>query len=225
MDTSQKARAKFFLMPALAVGLLLVGWGVDDVGGFCTHPARAGLMVSILLSLVLFLVLRLDAKPLRRGTRPVGRQRWVLALFAGISLVLWWFLPYGDRRGIWVLPDAELMRYTGLILVVIGSSIRFSGLRSLGRQFSGFVTLQENHRLVQTGIYRLIRHPMYLGAILAWPGLVMVFRSWLTIPIFLLATVFIFMRMRQEEKLLGKHFGEDFATYRRRTWRLLPYLY
>ena len=182
-------------------------------------------MVLILLSLVLFLVLRLDAKPLRRGTRPVGRQRWVLALFAGISLVLWWFLPYGDRRGIWVLPDAELMRYTGLILVVIGSSIRFSGLRSLGRQFSGFVTLQENHRLVQTGIYRLIRHPMYLGAILAWPGLVMVFRSWLTIPIFLLATVFIFMRIRQEEKLLGKHFGEDFATYRRRTWRLLPYLY
>lgn len=56
-------------------------------------------------------------------------------------------------------------------------------------------------------------------------GVALVFRSWLTVPLVVLGTIFVLARIRQEEKLLGEHFGAEFDVYRRRTWRLFPYLY
>ncbi|MEE8201002.1 MAG: isoprenylcysteine carboxylmethyltransferase family protein, partial [Candidatus Acidoferrales bacterium] len=85
--------------------------------------------------------------------------------------------------------------------------------------------LQEDHRLVQSGIYGVIRHPIYLRALLVFVGLPLLFRSWLLLPMLLLGSLFVALRIRQEEKLLAGHFGAEFEAYRRRTWRLLPYLY
>ena len=96
--------------------------------------------------------------------------------------------------------------------------------KELGKQFSPYVTLQEEHQLVQSGIYGYIRHPMYLGLVLAQPGIALVFRSWLVIPICALGTLFVLARIRQEERLLQEHFGKEFEDYRSRTWGLLPYL-
>jgi protein-S-isoprenylcysteine O-methyltransferase Ste14 len=98
-------------------------------------------------------------------------------------------------------------------------------VRELGKQFSAFVTLQVNHQLVQTGIYGWIRHPMYLGYLLVLPGIVLIFRSWLVIPVFVSSAIFVVVRIGEEEKLLAEHFGSEFDAYRRRTWLLLPYLY
>ena len=56
-------------------------------------------------------------------------------------------------------------------------------------------------------------------------GIALVFRSWLTIPGSVLVTAFVLVRIPREEKLLAEHFKEEFAAYRRRTWRLVPYIY
>ncbi|MFQ5695723.1 MAG: methyltransferase family protein, partial [Terriglobia bacterium] len=74
-------------------------------------------------------------------------------------------------------------------------------------------------------IYGVIRHPIYLRALLVFVGLPLVFRSWLLVPTLLLGSLFVTLRIRQEEKLLAEHFGAAFDAYRQRTWRLLPYLY
>ncbi|MFQ5926533.1 MAG: methyltransferase family protein, partial [Terriglobia bacterium] len=131
------------------------------------------------------------------------------------------------RWGLLVFPaaDAEALRYAGLALYASGGAVRLAAVWTLGQQFSGYVTLQENHQLVQRGLYRLIRHPIYLGALLAFPGAALVFRSWLAIPVFVFVGMFVAARIRREEKLMSEHFGAEFATYRRSTWRLLPYLY
>lgn len=142
-----------------------------------------------------------------------------------IVLFVFWFLPYGDRRNILVFADGEAWRYVGLVLHIAGSTVRMAGLRTLGRHFSAYVTLQENHQLVQTGIYSIVRHPMYLGGLLAFTGLALVFRSWLVFPLLVVVGVFLALRIRQEETLLAESFGAEFDAYRRRTWRLLPYLY
>ena len=103
--------------------------------------------------------------------------------------------------------------------------LAFVALRALGKQYSGYVTLQEDHQLVQTGIYGVIRHPIYLRALMVFVGLPLIFRSWLLLPLFVVGVLFVGYRIRQEEKLLAEHFGAEFEAYRRRTWRLLPYLY
>ena len=220
-----KRRFLALLLPLLVWGLIFVGWGLDDLRGFFAHPARLGAFVFALLVTAFLLMSQADVDPFRTGARPLGRQRWLLGIFAAIVMFLAWFLAQADRRGVFVFADADLLRYVGLALNVGGATLRLAGLRTLGRQFSGYVTLQEDHQLIQTGIYRLIRHPMYLGGLLAFPGWALVFRSRLAIPLAVLMGVFVAVRVVQEEKLLAERFGAEFDAYRRRTWRLLPYLY
>ena len=207
--------------------LVFVSWGLDDLGGFFSHPARAGVVLVGILGTVLAFVLvpmaHLD--PFRKGERPVVGQRWVLGAFVVLAVFFAPFMPYADRRGLLVFADSEFLRYVGLVLNAGGSAIRLFGLRTLGKQFSGYVTLQKEHELVQTGMYSVIRHPMYLGALLAFAGWGLVFRSWLTIPALVLTGALIAVRIRGEEKLLAETFGEAFEDYRRRTWRLVPFIY
>lgn len=209
----------------LALGLLFVGWGVDDLRGFFAHPARAGFLAVALLGIVLALVWRLDIQPFRKGERPLGRQRWVLAAVMATAMSLIFLLPYGDRRGVLTFAQADTLRYVGLLLYAGGGAVVLAALRTLGQQYSGYVTIQKDHQLVQTGIYGVIRHPIYLRGLMVSVGLPLLFRSWLVLPLLLLVSLFVARRIQQEEKLLGEQFGAEFEAYRRRTWRLLPYVY
>ena len=221
-----RKKAALLLSAVITVGVALLGWGTDDVRGFMAHPARAGLMISIpLLSALAALTSKQISSGFSKGAHPGGPQRLVLPGIIVVSVGLWIFLPYGDRREVLVFPAEDWVRYLGLMLAVAGMAIRFMGLRELGRQFSVYVTLQEDHKLVQSGIYGVLRHPLYLGAIFAMVGIALVFRSWLIIPGSVLVNAFVLARISREEKLLAEHFKVEFAAYRRRTWRLLPYIY
>lgn len=205
--------------------VLFLGWGLDDLGGFFAHPARAGLLGVFLLGTALVLGWRLDVQVFRKGQRPVGRQRWLLPALLAIGLSLIWFLPYGDRRGLLTFTDADALRWAGLVLYAVASAVALVALRTLGKHYSGYVTIQEDHQLVQSGIYGVIRHPIYLRGLLVMVGLPLIFRSWLVFPMVVCFALFVAARIRQEEKLLGETFGAEFDAYRRRTWRLFPYLY
>ena len=95
----------------------------------------------------------------------------------------------------------------------------------LGCRFSGLVAIQEGCDLVTGGIYRVLRHPSYLGLLLGLFGWALVFRSAVGALVSLLLLPPLVARMNAEEALLESEFGERCATYRRRTWRPLPFLY
>jgi protein-S-isoprenylcysteine O-methyltransferase Ste14 len=221
VKAKKAGRQAVFLV--VAMGLLFLGWGVGDLRGFFGHPARVGYLIVLLVLSAIVMLSRLDLDPFRKGKKTTGR--WLLGAWAVFGFVLGWFLPFGDHRGILTFADAGWLRYAGLGLVVGGGTLRLVAVRALGKQFSAFVTLQVNHQLVQTSIYGWIRHPMYLGYLLVLPGIVLIFRSWLVIPVFVSSAIFVVVRIGEEEKLLAEHFGSEFDAYRRRTWLLLPYLY
>lgn len=226
MHGGKRKLTGLLLSPVVTVGVALLGWGTDDLRGFLAHPARSGLMASILFVSALAAVMRLQlSSGLSKGEKMAGPQRLLMPVFAVTSIAIWIFLPYGDRRDVLVFPAEDWVRYLGLMLAVVGMAVRFLGLRELGRQFSIYVTLQEDHKLVQSGIYGVIRHPLYLGATFAMAGIGLVFRTWLIIPVSVLILVFTLARIPKEEKLLAEHFKEEFDAYRRRTWRLVPYIY
>jgi protein-S-isoprenylcysteine O-methyltransferase Ste14 len=208
---------------AVMIGLMLYGWGFDDVRGFFAEPARTALIALMLIGVAIALVRFPNVDFFRKGKEVVGR--WQVGVLMAVFLVVWWVLPFGDRRDLWVIGDSRLPRYVGLGLVIAGSWLRFLGARALGKQFSTYVTLQEDHQLVQSGIYGVIRHPMYLGLLLFGPGLAMVFRSWLAAPVFGGLAFFVAVRIREEEALLQQHFGDEFEAYRGRTWCLVPFIY
>ncbi|HXW56688.1 MAG TPA: isoprenylcysteine carboxylmethyltransferase family protein [Candidatus Cybelea sp.] len=107
------------------------------------------------------------------------------------------------------------LSYLGLALTV------WSRVR-LGRYWSGVVALKQGHRLIQSGPYRVVRHPLYSGIILAAAGLSLCVRTWSS----LLGIVFLVAcferRAVEEDALLSREFGAEFESYRERTGRLLP---
>ncbi len=204
--------------------LILFGWGYHNLRTFLGNPARAGFVLVSLVGLVAAILLRLDIHPVRRGPGPVGSQSQQLAVLLLLSLALLWFLPFADRRGILTL-QGEYWRYLGLLFYAIGVGVRIAALRDLGEYFSAYVTLQSNHRLIQRGIYSRIRHPLYLSLLLAPTGIALIFASYLAIPILILASLFVFDRVRREESLLADRFSSEFAAYRSRTWKLVPLVF
>ncbi len=204
-------RSVFSLAIQLLPGVLLIlfGWGFDDLPAFFANPARAALAALVVIAALAAVLLRLDLHPLRRGSSGVGTQAAQLAVLLMLSLALLWFLPFADRRRLLTLRH-ESWRYVGLVFCSIGVAARLLALKTLGPHFSAYVTLQPNHRLVQSGIYARIRHPLYLSLLLLPTGIALVFASQLAWPILALAAIFVFDRMQSEERLLAGRFAAEF---------------
>jgi len=128
--------------------------------------------------------------------------------------------------GIGQITASTLIRSIGLVMLIAGIAIRWSAIRTLGKYFTGIVTIKNDHRLIRNGLYKHIRHPAYTGALLAHLGLGLSFANWFSIgfssiPFFVAA----FYRMRVEDQALRETFGEEFLDYSASTKRLIPLLY
>jgi protein-S-isoprenylcysteine O-methyltransferase Ste14 len=185
------------------------------------HPARTGAAIAIVAMSV---VAVFTSGNISGGRREDTKNRWVFLPFLVIGFVLAWLPAYTDRREIGTF-DGDTVRYIGLALFVVGGILRIGAVFVLGSRFSGLVAIQEGHELETGSLYHVIRHPSYLGLLLGLFGWALVFRSVISVLSSLLLVPPLVARMNSEEALLESEFGERYAEYRRRTWRLLPFLY
>jgi protein-S-isoprenylcysteine O-methyltransferase Ste14 len=112
---------------------------------------------------------------------------------------------------------------TGLTLAWAGLALRFAAKRELGRFFVGAVVIQEEHHVVATGPYAVIRHPGYAGSILSLFGLGLATGNALAIVIYTLVPLWVFLStIADEEKALVTHLGTEYRDYSTRTSRLIP---
>jgi protein-S-isoprenylcysteine O-methyltransferase Ste14 len=204
---------------ALYIALAVWGWG--GWSAFMAHPARAG---AVFAMAVLTVVALFSSGNLSSGRREDTKNRWILLPVLAVGLISGWLPAYTDRRDIWTI-DGDTARYLGLAMLVFGGVLRLAPVFVLGRRFSGLVAIQEGHELVTGGLYRVIRHPSYLGLLLLLFGWSLVFRSAFGVLLTFVLVPPLVARMNSEEALLESEFGERYADYRRRTWRLVPYVY
>jgi len=106
-----------------------------------------------------------------------------------------------------------------------GGVLRLWPVFVLGNRFSGLVAIQEGHTLVTGGIYKVIRHPSYLGMLVNALGWALAFRAGVGVLLALMLVPLLGARMNAEETLLREQFGEEYERYRKRTWRLIPGVY
>lgn len=116
--------------------------------------------------------------------------------------------------------------YCGIILIVGGVLLRGSAILKLKKSFTVNVAVAQGQKLVNSGIYKYIRHPAYTGSLLSFAGLAIVFNHWLTmlvifIPIFLA----FYYRIHVEEQALLQAFGEQYARYIKNSRKLLPFIF
>lgn len=113
--------------------------------------------------------------------------------------------------------------YVGFILFLISCFIRWWGFNSIGIYFNPRVAIYEEHELITSGAYKNIRHPLYLGSLVSFIAIPMVFNSWGGLLIILATTVpALVYRINVEEKLMEKHFGDAYLDYKSKTKRLIP---
>lgn len=111
----------------------------------------------------------------------------------------------------------------GVLVFAAGLALRGWAVHELGRFFKFTVVVQADHRVVDTGPYRLIRHPSYTGLLLVELGLGIILGTWLSIPACLLPPLVAFaIRLRHEEGVLARELGQPYRAYIDRTKRLVP---
>ena len=94
----------------------------------------------------------------------------------------------------------------------------------LGRNWSGIVTVKEDHALVRTGPYRAVRHPIYTGLLLALIGTAMAIGQWRGVLAVIFMLIGFLWKIHVEEKRMCENFPE-YGDYRRETAALIPLLY
>ena len=121
------------------------------------------------------------------------------------------------------LLSALPSRWFGAGLFATGTALRWWAIVHLGRFFSVDVAIAHDHEVVDTGPYRVVRHPSYTGLLLQCAGLGVVLGTALSLLVIIAPTFLVLChRIRVEERVLRANFGEDYSAYTRRTKRLLP---
>jgi protein-S-isoprenylcysteine O-methyltransferase Ste14 len=114
----------------------------------------------------------------------------------------------------------------GIFLICIGLILRWIAILTLKSSFTVDVAVSENQAIIQSGVYKYIRHPAYAGALLSFFGLGFLFNSYLTLVVVFVPVFAAFAyRMRVEERLLTEVFKDQYSAYMDHTWRLIPGIY
>ena len=97
---------------------------------------------------------------------------------------------------------------------------------TLKSHFTYTVTKIENHELIETGLYKYIRHPGYLGQLLIFTGIAVSLSNWLSILLMIIPVLAGFLyRIKVEEKFMIRQLGEQYKEYQKRTKKIIPAIY
>ncbi|MFZ0452662.1 MAG: isoprenylcysteine carboxylmethyltransferase family protein [Ignavibacteriaceae bacterium] len=118
------------------------------------------------------------------------------------------------------------LRIAGLVFILLGLAIRWISILTLHRFFTVDVSIQADHKIIQSGIYKYLRHPSYTGMLLSFFGLGISLNNWISFCVILFPILYILLkRIKIEEQVLNSSFGNDYLIYSNNTWRLIPWIY
>jgi protein-S-isoprenylcysteine O-methyltransferase Ste14 len=114
----------------------------------------------------------------------------------------------------------------GMALFAIGFIIRIYSILTLKQYFTYTVAKVENHKIIETGLYRFIRHPGYLGQLMIFLGISISISNWFSILLMMIpVTLGYLYRIKVEEKFMSEQLGEDYLNYQEHTKKIIPLIY
>lgn len=203
------------------VALTVMAWGWDDWRGFFLSVPRDCVCAGVVALFVGTFALGCNVST---GRREQSGNNWIFPVMLLVGLAMGWFCGHDERRNIHII-HGKYVADLGASLFLAGTVLRIAAVRTLGERHSVWIAVQHDHRLVTTGLYRFVRHPSYVGALLAVFGWACAFRSQVGLELAVLIVPPILSRIRAEENLLTAEFGDLYRTYQRGTSRLLPFVF
>jgi protein-S-isoprenylcysteine O-methyltransferase Ste14 len=145
-----------------------------------------------------------------------------------VQFALFLLVSFGPRtwQGLpeWRYPFDRIGTLTGGCLLILGGLLTVAGFYSQGKNLRVLPRPRENARLVETGAYRLVRHPIYGGLVFAALGWGLSVHGWLTIGYAILLCIILDLKARREERWLREKFPE-YAAYQKKVARFIPFIY
>ncbi|HEY2710974.1 MAG TPA: isoprenylcysteine carboxylmethyltransferase family protein [Chthoniobacterales bacterium] len=161
--------------------------------------------------------------------RTVYRESGVQRLGHMIPILIGCYLLFRGYRlpypfDVRIIPSNEFVLVAAAILCVSGVSFCFWARAVLGRNWSGTVTLKENHELIVRGPYQWVRHPIYTGLLAMVIATVMQHGHMGAIIGLLLIFVSLWIKSSHEEEVMRKQFTDQYLAYQGRVRRLIPFV-
>lgn len=189
---------------------------------FAGHPILSGLFFATLVIWALFelrqaLNRRAGATSMDRGSLAVVRVSAVAGALLAAVLV---------RVSATAFPATLAVFAVGLLLIWSGIALRLWCFQTLGRYFTFTVMTSHDQRVVESGPYRLLRHPSYAAILLILAGIGLTYGNWLSLAALVVLPLAGFVnRIRIEESALSATLGDAYTTYASRRRRLIPFVW
>lgn len=132
-------------------------------------------------------------------------------------------LPYGflcER----ILPATPTTFYTGFAVLVLGLAFSIWARNTIGRNWSGVVTVKQDHELVRSGPYRWVRHPIYTGLLAGFAGSAIARGEWRGVLAVVIVFVALWRKLKLEERWMIETFGGAYVRYRAEVRALIPFV-
>lgn len=153
-------------------------------------------------------------------------QKMLVIISDIISIPFLIYIPvweYSNFQG--PLPRDGILSWAGIILFASGIIIQSVAMWQLKGFYTVRIGTQPEQKLVTSGVYRFIRHPGYLSYILTIIGIGLSLSSILTLVFVIFIVLFAVLRIKGEEEMLSKEFGDEYQTYMKKTKKIIPFIY
>jgi protein-S-isoprenylcysteine O-methyltransferase len=192
------------------------------------HPlVTRSLVAAILLwgSLALWTLETYRYASRSRGEDELQEDRGTRALIVGGIVLAVWAGYLAARRvpGARIAGSGWALLAGGLVLFWGGALLSGWAARTLGRFYRPVVAVQKGHEVITSGPYRLVRHPLYAGALMTTTGVGLALDNWIALAVcFLLPLAAYVRRIQVEERVLQERLGSLYRDYARGRSRLIP---
>lgn len=179
-----------------------------------------GLWIAFLLY---WQLMALRVKATKRLEPATSRVLRVVLFGVAIALLLWNTIPIH-----WLHlpfePDGAWRFYLGLGLTAAGLFFAVSARVHLGKNWSRSVTVKEDHELITSGPYALVRHPIYTGLLTGFVGTTIAIGEVRALVALAILFIALWIKLRLEEEWMQSQFGETYVAYSSRVAALVPFV-
>ena len=171
--------------------------------------------------LVYWFVAGRNVKATRQVESVASRASHIIPLIVAFLLLAPRHLP-GNFLGQQIVPWNDAFYPIGVVLVAAGLFFSCWARYVLGRNWSGIVTVKDDHELIRTGPYRYVRHPIYTGLLLAFVGCTVAIDEWRGVLAVVIAYVSFWRKSLLEEQWMIDTFGDAYRRFRSEVPALIP---
>lgn len=172
---------------------------------------------------LLWILAAFRTKKTQQRENVASRLSYAVITALGFALMFWVNVGVGALDVRW-LPQFDAPEIAGIAIIIAGLAFAVWARLHLKSNWSGVVTVKQDHQLIRSGPYRWVRHPIYSGMILAMAGTAVENGRLRGILGVLLVFIGFWIKSRKEEQFMRQTFGEQYEVYCQSTGALIPRL-